>query len=257
MEQNEFCIQVKNLCKKFDGKEVLKDLNFNIPKGKISYLVGRSGEGKSVTVKHLIGLHKPDCGEIIINNTPMQNANERTWTELRKKIGTLFQDGALFDSVNIFENVAFPLYNHTSESTEQITPVVKDLLKMVHLSHTENLFSSDLSIGEKKRIGIARALSLKPEIIFYDEPTTNMDPLLSAHIDELILNTQKSIQGLTSLVVSHDIKSMMDVADQIFLLHEGKIYFEGSPDKFQSSDDPLIKQFLDGSLQGPLNVPLV
>ncbi len=257
MEQKDCCIQIKNVYKSFGKKKVLENLTLNIPKGKISYLVGRSGEGKSVTIKHLIGLLQPDKGEICIDNLAVQNASEKTWTDIRKKIGVLFQDGALFDSMNVFENVAFPLYNHTKQSTDEIRPRVNELLKMVDLENSENRFSSELSIGEKKRIGIARALALKPEIIFYDEPTTNMDPLLSALIDKLIIETQKSFKGLTSIVVSHDITSMMHIADHIFLLHQGKIYFEGTPDSFKNTDDPLVKQFLDGSLKGPLDVPLV
>jgi len=256
-EQNECCIQVKNLCKSFGDKVVLKNLCLKIPKGKISYIVGRSGEGKSVTIKHLIGLLKPDSGEILINGMHVQNADEKTWIPIRRKMGALFQDGALFDSINVFENVAFTLLNHTAYSIKKMKIRVKELLKQVELEGIEEQFSSVLSIGERKRVGIARALALNPEILFYDEPTTNMDPLLSALIDKLILSSQKSLKHLTSIVISHDVPSMMQVADHIFLLHQGSIYFEGTPKNFKNSDDPLIKQFLTGSLKGPLDVPLV
>lgn len=256
MEQTQFCIQAKNVCKAFGSHVVLNKLNLNIPKGKISYIVGRSGEGKSVTVKHLVGLLKPDNGEIFIENIPTSHATEQTWTEIRKKIGILFQDGALFDSINVFENIAFPLMNHTTQSMEYITKRVKELLNMVELPNFESKYSSELSIGERKRIGMARALALNPEILFYDEPTTNMDPLISDLIDRLILHNQKTIKNLTSVVISHDIPSMMHVADMIFLLHQGKIYFSGTPNDFKNSSDLLVQQFLSGSLKGPLDVPL-
>ena len=257
MENHNFCIQTKNLCKSFGSKVVLKNLNLNIPKNKISYIVGRSGEGKSVTLKHLVGLLIPDKGEILINGIYMQHADEKLWTKMRIKIGILFQDGALFDSINIFENVAFPLMNHSDKSYDEIKQKVEELLELVKLPGIEEQYSSELSIGERKRVGIARALALDPQIVFYDEPTTNMDPLLSALIDQLILNTQKKIKNLTSVVVSHDIASMMNLADHIFLLHQGKIYFEGNPKDFKDSNDPLVQQFLSGSLKGPLDVPLV
>lgn len=252
-----FCIQVKNLSKSFGSHVVLDKLTLNIPKGKISYIVGRSGEGKSVTIKHLIGLLKPDSGEIYFENKPVHNATEKTWESIRKKIGTLFQDGALFDSINVSENIAFPIVNHTHTPRKEIEKRVKELLEMVELPNIGHKFSSELSIGERKRVGIARALALEPNVIFYDEPTTNMDPLISELIDNIILHNQKKIKNLTSIVISHDITSMMSVADNIFLLHKGKIYFSGTPADFQNSTDPLIKQFLSGSLNGPLDVPLV
>lgn len=257
MENQQFCIQVKNLCKSFGSHVVLDKLNLNIPKGKISYIVGRSGEGKSVTIKHLVGLLKPDGGEIYIEGIRVDNTTEKVWTEIRKKIGILFQDGALFDSINVCENVAFPLMNHTNQSLDTITARVKELLQMVELPHIETKYSSELSIGERKRVGMARALALNPDILFYDEPTTNMDPLISDLIDKLIITTQKKLKNLTSIVISHDIASMMQIADMIFLLHQGKIYFSGTPDDFKKSTDPLIVQFLSGSLKGPLDVPLV
>lgn len=256
-DSQSFCIQVKNLCKSFGSHVVLDRLNLNIPKGKISYIVGRSGEGKSVTIKHLVGLLKPDSGEIYFENKPVHNASEKTWENIRKKFGTLFQDGALFDSINVSENIAFPIVNHTRASKGEIEKRVKELLDMVELPNIGYKFSSELSIGERKRVGIARALALEPGIIFYDEPTTNMDPLISNLIDNIILHNQKKIKNLTSIVISHDITSMMSIADIIFLLHKGKIYFSGTPDDFQNSTDPLVKQFLSGSLNGPLDVPLV
>lgn len=256
-DSQSFCIQVKNLCKSFGSHVVLDKLNLNIPKGKISYIVGRSGEGKSVTVKLLIGLLKPDAGEIYFENIPVHKATEKTWESIRKKIGSLFQEGALFDSINILENVSFPIVNHTRATQDEINQRVKELLDMVELPNIGHKFSSELSIGERKRVGIARALALDPDVIFYDEPTTNMDPLISNLIDNIILHNQKKLKNLTSIVISHDITSMMNVADMIFLLHKGKIYFSGTPNDFKNSTDPLIKQFLTGSLEGPLDVPLV
>lgn len=254
---NAYPIVLKNVKKSFGTKVVLNDLNLEIPMGKISFIIGRSGEGKSVTIKHLVGILRPDQGEIYVHNTPVHNATESTWEHIRKKVGILFQEGALFDSLNVFENISFPLSNHMHMNHTSLEQEVERLLDLVGLPGIEKKYPGELSMGEKKRIGLARALALKPSILLYDEPTTGMDPLVSDFIDALIKNTQKTIPHMTSVVISHDITSIMNVAEHIFLLHEGKIYFHGSPQDFRSTDDILVKQFLTGSKNGPLEVPLV
>lgn len=254
---NEFIVELVDLKKTFGNKHVLNGVNLKIPRGKISFIVGRSGEGKSVTIKHIVGILKPTSGEIWIDNKPMHKATETEWEEARQKIGILFQDGALFDSLTVFENISFPIVNHQKESSKNLTVRVKKLLSVVGLLGIENKYPPELSIGERKRVGLARALALTPSLLLYDEPTTSMDPLVSDLIDKLIIETQKEIKKLTTIVISHDVVSMMNVAEYIFLLHQGKIYFQGTPIDFKNSTDPLIKQFLNGDLYGPLDVPLI
>ena len=254
---NEYLIEIIDLKKSFGSKCVLNGLTFKIPRNKISFIIGRSGEGKSVTIKHIVGILKPDKGQIIIDGAPMQSAIERDWEKIRQKIGILFQDGALFDSLNVFENIAFPIENHLKLSQNEIYMRVEKLLSAVGLSGFEKKSTSELSIGERKRVGLARALALSPSLLLYDEPTTSMDPIVADLIDTLIVDTQKKTPGLTTVVISHDVVSIMKVAEYIFLLHQGRVYFHGTPLEFQNSDDELVKQFLNGDLHGPLDVPLV
>ncbi|WGL60391.1 ATP-binding cassette domain-containing protein [Pigmentibacter sp. JX0631] len=242
--------------KSFGNNHVLNGLNIEIPRNKISFIIGRSGEGKSVTLKNIVGLLKPDSGSIFINGNNMMSASEEKWELVRSKIGILFQDGALFDSLTIFENVSFPLQNHRKLKQSELESEVAQLLTTVGLPGIQEKYPPELSIGERKRVGLARALALKPELLLYDEPTTSMDPLVSDLIDNLIINTQKNLDGITSVVVSHDITSVMNVADYVFLLHKGKIYFHGTPNDFASSRDELVRQFLTGGRNGPLEVPI-
>lgn len=253
----EFLVEIRNLKKSFGDKSVLNDLNLKLPRGKISFIIGRSGEGKSVTIKHIIGILKPDSGDILIDGVSMNSASDRQWEKVRQKIGTLFQDGALFDSLNVFENVSFPIGDHLNLSQSEVNSLVAKLLLSVGLPGFEHKSPSALSIGERKRVGLARALALTPSLLLYDEPTTSMDPLVADLIDTLIVDTQKTNPGLTTVVISHDVVSIMKVAEYIFLLHQGRVYFEGTPLDFQKSEDALVKQFLNGDLAGPLNVPLV
>ncbi len=253
----EFIVEINELKKAFNTKVVLNGINLKIPRGKISFIIGRSGEGKSVTIKHIIGILKADSGEILIDDIPMHSATEREWEKSRQKIGILFQDGALFDSLNISENVSFPIVNHLKLSEEEIKSKVDKLLSLVGLENIGTKYPPQLSIGERKRVGLARALALYPALLLYDEPTTSMDPLVADLIDTLIVDTQKKSPGLTTVVISHDVVSIMKVAEYIFLLHQGKVYFQGTPSDFQNSQDALVIQFLNGDLHGPLDVPLV
>lgn len=255
--QNEFLIEIQGVNKSFGTKHVLNNLSFKIPRGKISFIIGRSGEGKSVTIKHVVGILKPDSGEIYIDGTPMHTATESLWEKMRLKIGILFQDGALFDSLNVFENISFPLVNHFKLSERDVFLKVEALLESVGLSGFEKKYPSELSIGQRKRVGLARAQALNPSLLLYDEPTTSMDPIVADLIDTLIVETQKKVVGLTTVVISHDVVSILKVAEYIFLLHQGQVYFQGTPDEFKKSPDALVQQFLNGDLHGPLDVPLV
>lgn len=249
-------VSFSNVRKTFGNQHVLRGLTFELKRGEISFIIGRSGEGKSVTIKHMIGVLHPDSGEISVDGKILTHAAETEWIAARKKMGLLFQDGALFDSMTVGENVAFPLREFQHLSPKQLTDRVNELLELVGLPDYGRTQVPDLSIGERKRVGLARALALNPALLLYDEPTTGMDPLVSELIDTLILEMQKKIEGLSSVVISHDIQSVLRLADRIFFLHEGKMYLSGTPDDFRRSSDPVIQQFLAGSLKGPLGQPI-
>lgn len=250
-------IRFQNVNKKFGKQEVLRSLSMDIQPGIKTFIIGRSGEGKSVTLKHIVGVLLPDSGEIEIDGHIMDQATEHEWIETRKKIGLLFQDGALFDSMTVAENVAFALEDHTKMKIKEINVEVEKLLGLVGLQGYEDKSPPELSIGEKKRVGLARALALKPKIILYDEPTTGMDPLVSELIDDLINDLQERLPGITSVVISHDVTSITTIADRIVFLHEGRAFFDGTVNEFKASNDPVIVQFLSGESSGPLAKPLV
>lgn len=246
----------KDVYKSFGNQKVLRGLNFELRQGEISFIIGRSGEGKSVTIKHIIGVLHPDDGNIFINGEKVTDAPETTWIRARRNMGLLFQDGALFDSLSVGENVAFPILEFEKLTSSELTKRVESLLELVGLPGYGRAKVPELSIGQRKRVGLARALALNPSLLLYDEPTTGMDPLISELIDSLILEMQKKIPGLSSVVISHDIQSVLRLADRIFFLHEGKIYATGTPTEFRESQDPVIQQFITGSLTGPLGQPI-
>ncbi|MFZ9520661.1 MAG: ABC transporter ATP-binding protein [Silvanigrellaceae bacterium] len=254
--KNKTIVRFSNVRKSFGHQQVLRGLSFELQQGEISFIIGRSGEGKSVTIKHIIGVLHPDEGEISINGKVLTHAPETDWIEARRKMGLLFQDGALFDSMSVGENVAFPIREFEKLSPRQLADKVNMLLETVGLPGYGMAQVPDLSIGERKRVGLARALALNPSLLLYDEPTTGMDPLVSELIDNLIVEMQKKIPGLSSVVISHDIQSVLRIADRIFFLHEGKMYMSGTPQDFLQSKDPVIQQFLTGSLTGPLGQPI-
>ena len=239
-------IELTDINKSFGENHVLRNLSMKIPKGKISYIIGRSGEGKSVTLKHILGLMKPDSGLLSIEGKAMHNANTQDWKAVRVKIGALFQYAALFDSESVFDNVAFPLKYLTSKSKTFINDRVKDVLTLVDAYGIRDKMPGSISMNEKKRVGLARALALEPKILIYDEPTTSMDAFISDLIDDLIKTMQEKIEDLTTLVVSHDIYSILKIPDKITLIHEGRAYFSDTREKFIYSQDPIIRQFITG-----------
>jgi phospholipid/cholesterol/gamma-HCH transport system ATP-binding protein len=239
-------IEVKNLTKSFGDQTVLRDLNLKIPEGKITVIIGRSGEGKSVFLKHLNGLMRPNSGSVIVNGVDLASLDDKALNEKRKLFGMLFQHAALFDSMTVFENISFPLYEHSSLNVKQISERVHELIGLVGLK--ESVFTkypSELSGGMRKRVGLARAIALKPEILLYDEPTTGLDPIMVDVVDHLILNTQKKL-GITSVVISHDIKAVFAIADKIAMLHEGEILLEGTPEDFKKTKNEVVANFLVG-----------
>lgn len=236
-------VQVK---KSFGKQVVLNGMDFNIEKGKITVIIGRSGEGKSVLLKHFIGLIKPDSGQVLVDGKNIVEINDLEMNHIRKKFGMLFQHAALFDSMNVFQNIAFPLNEHTTLTTQDIEKRVNELIGLVGLNkNVLTKFPSELSGGMRKRVGLARAISLKPKILLYDEPTTGLDPIMTDVVDHLILETQKKL-GITSVVISHDIQATFAIADKIAMLHEGKILMEGTPEEFQKTTQPIVSNFLQG-----------
>lgn len=249
-------MQLKGVHKSFGVHSVLRGLDLSIPAGKISFVIGRSGEGKSVTLKHIVGILRPDRGEVLFQGKSPWSAGRKAWDLARRDMGLLFQDGALFDSLSVFENVVFALREHAGLGDVDLREKGTELLEQVGLEGYEGKFPPELSIGEKKRVGLARALSMKPALLLYDEPTTGMDSLVSQLIDDLIVDTQRRNPGMSSVVVSHDVASILSIAEHIILLHEGKVYLEGPIEIFKNSKDPLIVQFLSGSRDGPLSKPI-
>jgi len=236
-------IEVKDLWKNFGDNDVLMGVSLKIPKGNTLVILGPSGCGKSVLLKHLVGLIRPDKGEILIEGVDITKISEKELYEIRKKFGFQFQGSALFDSMDVEENVGLSLKENTKLTPNEIKTIVEEKLEIVGLPGIQKLMPSDLSGGMKKRVALARSLSTNPDYILYDEPTTGLDPIMSDAIDELIKELTDRLQ-VTSIVVTHDIFSVYDVADHVAMMHEGKIYFHGSPVEMLASEDPIIKTFL-------------
>jgi phospholipid/cholesterol/gamma-HCH transport system ATP-binding protein len=243
MGTDDLAIRVTDIHKSFDGQKVLNGINLEIEKGKITVIIGKSGGGKSVLMKHLIGLLKPDRGEIWVEGTEITRLTEARLNEVRRKFGMLFQEAALFDSMTVGENVAFPLKEHTNLADREIEEIVADKLKQVGLVDVEAKMPSELSGGMKKRVGLARALALDPEIVLFDEPTSALDPVISLTIEELIKETQLTLKK-TYVVISHDILGMFRIADKVAMLYEGQIVASGTPNEVKTSNLPAVKEFL-------------
>ncbi len=237
-------IEIKNLRKSFGDKEVLSGVNLDIEKGITLVIIGRSGCGKSVLLKHIIGLLTPDEGEILIEGQNITKMSEKGIYEIRKKFGFLFQGAALFDSMDVEQNIGLALKENTEMNKSEIKDIVAEKLELVGLPNIQKMKPSDLSGGMKKRVSLARSLATNPEYILYDEPTTGLDPVMSDQIDELIKDLAHKLK-VTSIVVTHDIFSVYDVADQVAMMHEGKIYFHGTPKELIETDDQLIRGFLN------------
>jgi len=240
-------IEFKNVVKKFGTKEVLKDISFSVNRHDIAVVMGPSGTGKSTVIKHIVGLLKPTSGDILVNGVSVPKCNERELLELRKKIGFAFQFGALFDSMNIHDNTAFPLIEHTKLSKKEIDKKVDESLERVGLKPSEvlKLFPHELSGGMQKRAAIARTTIIEPEIILYDEPTSGLDPIASDLISRLIVKLKNEL-GVTSIVISHDIKESFKIADQMIMLYDGYVKADNKPEFFKTTPDPIIRQFIDG-----------
>ena len=238
-------IEVRNLQKSFGTHAVLDGVSFRIEKGESVVIIGRSGGGKSVLLKHLIGLLKPDAGHVLIEGEDIVGMNERQLLHVRRKFGMLFQSAALFDSMTVAENVAFAFRRDRSLPEKEIRRKVAEVLEMVDLPGTEDKNPSELSGGMKKRVGLARAIIYHPEIVLYDEPTTGLDPIVSDSIDQLILRVRDRLD-VTTVVVTHDMRSTRRLGQRILMLHNQSIYVTGTPDEIFNSQDPVVRQFVEG-----------
>ncbi len=242
-------ILVKDLFKQFDDHQVLNGVNLTVGKGDTMVIMGGSGCGKSVLLKLIIGLLEPDKGKIWIDGEEITDLTEKQMDEVRKRFGMVFQFSALFDSLTVAENVGFSISRHTKMTREQIADLVAEKLELVGLGGTEDVMPVDLSGGMKKRVSLARAISMDPEIILYDEPTTGLDPVAAAGIDRLIAELHDKLQ-VTSLVVTHDMKSAFSIGTRMAMLYNGTIIEEGAPDEFRRSTEPVVRQFLEPGMFG-------
>jgi phospholipid/cholesterol/gamma-HCH transport system ATP-binding protein len=238
-------IEVRELQKSFGTQKVLDGVSFRIENGESVVIIGRSGGGKSVLLKHLIGLIQPDAGEVLIDGENIGPLNERQLLRVRRKFGMVFQGAALFDSMSVAENVAFGLRRHEHFSEAEIAKRVSATLEMVDLPGTENKNPDELSGGMRKRVGLARAIIYEPQIVLYDEPTTGLDPIVSDSIDQLMIRVRDHLK-VTTVVVTHDMRTARRVGQRVLMLHNKKIYASGAPEEFFTSKDPVVRQFVDG-----------
>ncbi|MBI4042599.1 MAG: ABC transporter ATP-binding protein [Deltaproteobacteria bacterium] len=244
-EKKDHIIEIIDLHKSFEDNYVLRGVNLKIRRGEIMTLIGGSGTGKTVILRSIIGLIRPDQGKVIFNGGDITHYTEEQFIEVRKEIGMLFQGGALFDSLNVLDNVCYPLREHTPLSEDEIRKRGITILEEVGLNGKEGLFPADLSGGMKRRVGIARSIILEPEMILFDEPTTGLDPYNTRNISELIVELNKT-RGITSLIVTHDMETALKITDRLAMLYEGRIAMIGTREEIMSSQDTLVKSFISG-----------
>jgi phospholipid/cholesterol/gamma-HCH transport system ATP-binding protein len=244
-------IEIKDLHKSFNSHQVLDGVNLTIKDGETTVIIGRSGCGKSVLLKHIIGLLKPDSGNIIIDSKDVAKMDEKELNAMRMKFGMLFQGAALFDSLNVLENIAFNMIEHRGADRDAIEKRVAECLALVGLKGIEDKKPSELSGGMRKRVGLARAIALRPQIVLYDEPTTGVDPIMGDSINDLIVELHNKLK-VTSIAVTHDMTSAYKIADRIAMLYNGKIIASGSPDEIKNTRDPVVRQFITGASKGPI-----
>ena len=246
-------IKLESIYKAFGKNRVLEDLNLEVPRGESVVVIGGSGSGKTVLIKHIIGLLRPDSGRVLIDNEEISHLPERKLNKIRQRIGMLFQYGALFDSMSVGDNVAFALREHTNIRRKEVRERVAHYLRMVGMPDTEDLWPVDLSGGMRKRVGLARAIAYEPLIILYDEPTTGLDPIMADVINNLICDLNEKL-NVTSVTITHDLASARKIADRIAMLYDGTIIESGTPEEIMASENPYVRQFVTGSAEGPIEV---
>lgn len=244
-------VRCSMLAKIFDGRKVLDNVSFDVKKGEVLVIMGGSGCGKSTTLRILIGLERANEGNIWLFGENTNNYSDQQFDSVRKRFGVLFQSGALFNSMTVGENVSLPLQQHSGLDDNIIQIMMRMKLEMVGLTGFEHLKPAEISGGMKKRVGLARAIALDPELVFYDEPSAGLDPVVSAVIDELIMDLKSKI-GITSVVVTHQMESAFKIADKMVMLYQGRVLAYGTPDEIRNSPDPIIQQFIIGSADGPI-----
>jgi phospholipid/cholesterol/gamma-HCH transport system ATP-binding protein len=247
-------IEFRAIKKAFGGKPVLKGMTLDVKQGEVMFIIGTSGVGKSVTIKHLIGLIRPDEGEILLDGRRVDDLDERAFYPVRKKCGMVFQNSTLFDSMSIVENVALPLRKHKGLRHKAALARAMEYLERVHMQEFADRYPAELGDGMRKRAAIARTLTLEPEAVLFDEPTTGLDPVSARRIDKLIRELSDQL-GVTSIVVSHDLVSIFTIADRIAFLYRGVVHKCGTAKEFQESDDPVVQQFITGKSTGPMETP--
>lgn len=245
-------IEIQDLCKAFGPKKVLDGLCLDVNEGEIFCILGKSGTGKSVIMKHLVGMLMPDSGKIYVDGLEYTKADDKTRTAIQDKFGILFQGAALFDSMNVYDNVAFGL-RRTGVAEDEIETTVTETLKQVGLKNIEKKMPSELSGGMQKRVGLARSIVLRPEIMLYDEPTTGVDPITGGAVNTLITE-MRDRYGITSIVITHDMKSASKIASRIAMLYDGKIIFTGTPEEFAVTDNAYVRQLAEGRAHGPISI---
>jgi phospholipid/cholesterol/gamma-HCH transport system ATP-binding protein len=239
-------VEFRDVYKAYGPKQVLRGASLTVFRGEVLVILGGSGTGKSVTLRHMLGLEAPDAGRVLVEDEDITDLPEEELYRVRKKFGMLFQSGALFDSMTVFENVAFPLREHTDMGEDEIARAVRERLELVNLPNTEHLMPVDLSGGMRKRVGLARSIVLDPKMILYDEPTTGLDPITSQKINEMIIDLQSKL-NVTSVVVTHDIQSAFSVGDRVAFLNKGVFEWVGTMDDARDSDHPILREFLKAS----------
>ena len=245
-------IKISNLCKSFGGRPVLYNLDLTIEKGETMAVIGRSGCGKSVLLKHIMGVIHPDAGSIAVSGEEITTMTPKQINQIRLKMGMLFQGAALFDSLTVWENVGFALLEHSKKDVDFIRQRGAECLNLVGLRGIEELYPSALSGGMRKRVGLARAICMNPEIILYDEPTTGLDPIMADGINNLIVDLQRKL-SVTAIVVTHDMNSVYKVASRVAMLYQGRIIEVCTPQEIQRTQNPVVKQFIRGEAQGPIS----
>ena len=244
-------IEIKNLCKKFESQYVLNNLDITIKTAETKVIIGRSGVGKSVLLKNIVGLIKPDSGSIMVNGVELTSLREKAYNKIRSEIGMVFQGGALFDSMNVGDNVAFVLNEFMKLDKKTVDDKVVDALGMVGLKGIEHMMPSKLSGGMKKRVSLARVLCMEPQIILYDEPTSEIDPITADAINNLIMELRDKLK-VTSIVVTHDMNAAYKIADSIAMFYRGRVIAEGTPDEIRHTTHPVVSQFINGEAHGPI-----
>ncbi len=246
-------IEFQDIHKRFGEREILQGVSLRVPEGTVQFIIGASGAGKSVLVKQLVGLIRPDSGRILLDGEEITHLSERDFYPIRKKCAMVFQHATLFDSMSLLENVALPLRKHRNMNDAEAAGHAQGMLELVQMGEMAHRMPADVGDGLRKRVAIARALTLEPRVMIFDEPTTALDPMAASHVDALIRRLAEE-QGVTSIVVSHDLRSIFSIADRVAMIYQGRIRVDGTTDAIRHSEDPVVQQFIQGQPEGPMEL---